>query len=389
MLQEFPQYYKLKDANKFFASMNYNFFLKDQPDKNGDSPIYLNLTISGKRSRIPLEMKIKPEYWDKANKNFYGFDQAKDYNLILEQIVAKITSIKVRHRLNEIPLTLNSFIENFKNAPPTYDFHQFFNYALKFQDLGESTKLKHQGVFNKLKDYNNNLAFADFNLMWFDKYRNYLILNLKNNSSTVNTNISIIKKYLKLAQDYGIKIYINLDHIKVGPTAGRIIWLNQLEIDKLEEYYYSKFIPDHLKLSLGYFLFSCYSGLRVSDVLARTRDDVEVEIFNFISIKTKKQQLVGCSKRCKKVIDHCDKLFYEKKSETNINMQLKAIAKSCGITKNLYFHVARHSFATNYLLKGGNVQNLQKLLGHSKITTTMKYVHVLDYEAAITVNVFD
>lgn len=369
--------------------MNYNFFLKDQPDKNGDSPLYLNVTISGQRSRIPLELKTNPKNWDKENRVFKNFDAAKDFNLILEQIKAKITTIKVRHRLHEIPLTLNSFIENFKNAPPTYDFHQFFEYAVKFQDLSASSKIKHQGIFNKLKEYDSNLAFPDFNLMWFDKYRNYLAKTLDNNTSTINTNISIIKKYLKLAQDYGIKIYINLDHVKVGPTAGRIVWLNKTEIEKLEDYYYSKFIPDFLKLSLGYFLFSCYNGLRISDVLARNRNEVEADMLDFISIKTKTKQLVGINQKCRKVVQECAALFVEKKTENNINLQLKTIANSCGIKKNVHFHVARHSFATNYLLRGGKVQNLQKLLGHTKITTTMKYVHVLDEEAARTVDVFD
>lgn len=56
-------FYKLKDANKFFASMNYNFLLKDQPDKNGDSPIYLNGTISGKRSRIPATKQRESRNW--------------------------------------------------------------------------------------------------------------------------------------------------------------------------------------------------------------------------------------------------------------------------------------------------------------------------------------
>jgi len=61
-----------------------------------------------------------------------------------------------------------------------------------------------------------------------------------------------------------------------------------------------------------------------------------------------------------------------------INRELKFIAKACGITKNISFHVARHTFATNFLLSGGDVVQLQKLLGHSKITETMIYVHIVE-----------
>lgn len=47
-----------------------------------------------------------------------------------------------------------------------------------------------------------------------------------------------------------------------------------------------------------------------------------------------------------------------------------------GIETRLHHHVGRETFATEFIRHGGTVQVLQKLLGHSKSTTTMKYVHV-------------
>jgi integrase/recombinase XerD len=38
-----------------------------------------------------------------------------------------------------------------------------------------------------------------------------------------------------------------------------------------------------------------------------------------------------------------------------------------GITNKIRFHDLRHSFASNYMMNGGNVFDLQKLLGHTKI----------------------
>ena len=44
--------------------------------------------------------------------------------------------------------------------------------------------------------------------------------------------------------------------------------------------------------------------------------------------------------------------------------------------ENLTFHSLRHSYATNYIHKGGNMKNLQQNLGHSSISTTMDiYTH--------------
>ena len=377
-----------KDAAYLYAAMNYNFFIKKESDKSGKSPIYLNVRLNGKRARLSTLLKVEEKYWDKEKKKVIKCDEADDYNLILKQLENRITNIIVKHRLSETPLTMDMFLNQLKNAPPSYDLVQFFEHVIQDQDLSESTIIKHKGIFNKLKNSKIPNSFPDINLLWFDKYRSYL-KKLGNNSATVNTNISIIKKYLRMAKANGIKIYVNLDWVKVGSTGGRIIWLKEEEIKKMEEHYYSSFIPEHLKLSLGYFLFSCYTGLRISDVMERNRDDFNADTFEFISIKTKMRQIIGIGQKCRQIIDNNPILFIAQKVGVHINKQIKEIAKICGIKKNISFHTARHSFATNYLIKGGKVENLQKLLGHTKIMTTMKYVHIIDEEAALTTNIFD
>ncbi|MBI5651154.1 MAG: tyrosine-type recombinase/integrase [Chloroflexi bacterium] len=51
---------------------------------------------------------------------------------------------------------------------------------------------------------------------------------------------------------------------------------------------------------------------------------------------------------------------------------IKRVAKTAGV--NVSTHALRHTFATNYLDRGGNIHDLQTLLGHEDITTTMIYV---------------
>lgn len=63
-------------------------------------------------------------------------------------------------------------------------------------------------------------------------------------------------------------------------------------------------------------------------------------------------------------------------SNQKANVRLKEIAEVCNIHKNLSTHVARHTFATQFLERGGKLEVLKELLGHSKIDTTMIYVHV-------------
>lgn len=39
-------------------------------------------------------------------------------------------------------------------------------------------------------------------------------------------------------------------------------------------------------------------------------------------------------------------------------------------------HVLRHTFASHFMMNGGNILTLQKILGHSSVTVTMRYAHL-------------
>jgi site-specific recombinase XerD len=60
-----------------------------------------------------------------------------------------------------------------------------------------------------------------------------------------------------------------------------------------------------------------------------------------------------------------------------MNAYLKEIADVCGITKNLTFHLARHTFATTVTLaKGIPIETVSKMLGHTNIQTTQIYARI-------------
>ncbi len=61
---------------------------------------------------------------------------------------------------------------------------------------------------------------------------------------------------------------------------------------------------------------------------------------------------------------------------------LRNAAKRAGINKRVHPHALRHSFATAFLTNGGNLQTLQKLLGHKDISTTLIYTHCVDLTKA-------
>jgi len=62
-----------------------------------------------------------------------------------------------------------------------------------------------------------------------------------------------------------------------------------------------------------------------------------------------------------------------------VNAYLKEIADLCGITKNLTFHLARHTFATTVTLTNGvPIESVSKMLGHKSLKTTQHYAKILD-----------
>ena len=388
---EIQLFTEIKNANYQFAKMTYNYFIRrNETNKRGLAEIYINVRINGQRKKIPLSIKTDPKLWDSKKKRMKTCEQTRDIQLLLDDIDAKITAAKISFRMSNTSFTMEKF-QNVLSCASYETFRVFFERVIVFQELAHRTKVKHRGIIDKVQKFMPDMMFADFDKMWFDRFRNYLKTTEENASSTINSNISVVKRYLYLAQEYGIKINCDLDKIEVGPTNGRIVWLDRTEINKLKEYYFSTFIPEHLKLTLGYFLVTCFTSLRISDLYERKREEFSEIELNFFTVKSQRKhlQVIGINETTKQIVAHNPNLFLKKKSETNLNDQIKKIAKTCGIKKKLTMHVGRHTFATNYIISGGNVKYLQELLGHKKLETTMVYVHITNREAAMTTNILD
>ncbi|MCJ7666211.1 MAG: site-specific tyrosine recombinase XerD, partial [Actinobacteria bacterium] len=140
-------------------------------------------------------------------------------------------------------------------------------------------------------------------------------------------------------------------------------------------------------------LYSC--GLRVSEVCGLRSGDIDFDehLLRFIG-KGDKERIVPLGDTAliylkKYIYSARGKIEKEKKTDyLFLNMRggrlsrqgywkiLKKYANKAGIEKNLYPHIFRHSFATHLLQRGADLRTVQKLLGHSSISTTEIYTNL-------------
>lgn len=372
----------LIDPKKYYGTMTTRFSIRRDLLVNGKCPVYLN--IGGNEVRINLKLYVNPKLWIAEKRRLKVVDsETSDINLMLDNHEAKITSIKTVYRLSELVLTPKIMQSEFLGKNSRVNFVAFFDHALKLEkvNMGEGSYKRHQSVYKKLHAYNPNLPFNEIDLKWFNAYKTHLSDDLDNESTTIAANIISIKKFLRIAAKNGIKLLFDLDDVIPGSTRGNRTFLNEREMKIIFEFYYSNHIKPSYKLILGYFLFSCMTGLRVSNIQALTRQEFLNNDFSMVTAKSNTDKNMSLNLNAQKIIESCTDLFVTKFSDQHLNDELKKIMLFIGITKHITMHVGRHTFATLFLKTGGKVEMLQMLLGHSTITQTMIYVHIVQAEA--------
>lgn len=146
------------------------------------------------------------------------------------------------------------------------------------------------------------------------------------------------------------------------------------------------------------FVFSCFTGLRISDILKLTWNDIRkgengVEYIRTQMEKTKEFVTVPLSKEALKWLPRertSERVFGNLPSSRNTrNKSLKNWVKASGIQKNITFHCARHTFATLMITLSGDLYTTSKLLGHKNISTTEIYAKVIDQKKINAVSLVD
>jgi len=147
------------------------------------------------------------------------------------------------------------------------------------------------------------------------------------------------------------------------------------------------------------FLFSCFCGLRISDIkrlkwydIKESNGQKHIEI---VMQKTQEALYIPLSRQALAYMPETaaaspeTAVFTEIASPAMINKHLKQLAKAAAIEKNISFHTARHTFATLLLTEGADIYTTSRLLGHTNISTTQVYAKIVDAKKREAVELLD
>lgn len=161
-----------------------------------------------------------------------------------------------------------------------------------------------------------------------------------------------------------------------------------LSIEEVQKLFDTKCEDPEIKRA---FLFSCLTGLRWSDIAKLKWSEVQGNLIRYRQKKTKSVESLPIN-------DDAIKLLGERGGEDekvfNIvynvwnNQKLKQWVLRAGITKNITFHNARHTYATLMLSHGTDIFVVSKLLGHAHVKTTQVYTKVVPEARVAAVNNF-
>ncbi len=152
------------------------------------------------------------------------------------------------------------------------------------------------------------------------------------------------------------------------------------------------------------YLFAFYTGLRRSEILNLTWQNIDmdnklikVKNTDTFSTKSGRPHVLPMAKMVEDILNALNKINSsyifnnngEKFNPTYLTKSFKKCVRLSGLDDKIHFHTLRHSFASNLAQRGVNLYVIQKLLNHSKITTTQIYSHLLTENLEKAIKVLD
>ena len=145
------------------------------------------------------------------------------------------------------------------------------------------------------------------------------------------------------------------------------------------------------------FLFSCFTGLRYSDMMALKWNEIhkaadgKTLYIEHEQVKTKNMVTIPLSNEALKWMPRKSKgderVFHQLRiTSTTVEVVLGEWMQEAGIQKHITYHCSRHTAATLLLTLGADLYTVSKILGHRSIRMTEVYAKIVDKKKIETMN---
>lgn len=381
------------------------FYLKKPKNyQKGSLPIYLRLTVDGKRVEISTKrMCADPQKWNTSAGRMNGNKEAvKSLNAHLDVLQSKVFEaytyfLQIGGTITAE--TLKNKLQGMRERPRMIlEIFRYHNDQIK-ELVGNGyhmltykryeTALQHTREFLAWNLRVSDLEITKLNYEFICDFEFYLRSVRKCGHNTTIKYLSNFKKIVLHCVRRGWLSKNPFDGYKLAPKEVVREILTQEELARMAA---KEFATERLTITRDVFLFSCYTGLAYVDVYKLKRREINIGIDGQKWIFAQRQktetpfripllalplQIIEQYKNHPLCINE-DKVL-PVGSNQKLNEYLKEIADLCGVHKRLTFHTARHTFATTITLNNGvPIETVSKLLGHKNLRITQHYAKTLD-----------
>ena len=262
------------------------------------------------------------------------------------------------------------------------DFLEYYRKQLRKHDQ------KWEFVYHHFYNFvHGKCTFEEIDIDLCNKFREYL-LNAKQlrrdgriSKNSASGYWSTFRELLKiLYRNRLIKTNINdfLDKIETEDTPKD--YLSVEELYKLAE------TPCKKPILKTASLFSCLTSLRISDILSLQWHEIVDfaaggKCVHTITQKTKTEDIIPISDEALQLIGYSPEktgLVFKGLKRSWTQQPMKEWIREAGITKNITFHSYRRTYATLQGAAGTDIRTIQSNMAHKSITTTQRYMKVVD-----------
>lgn len=376
--------------NKIIYSLVYN--RKKSLNKKGMALVQVEAYLRRKKKYFSTKVYLRPDQWDGKKLQVKNHPNADALNRLIYEFMAMIEKRELELWQQGKPISLDILKEALTEQEEQEDrasFIPFYKHEVMTSGLKESTKRNHLSTLILLQEFKKNVSFSDLTFEFISSFE-YFLQSKGYHTNTIakhmkhlkrHINVAINKEYMDI-QKYAFRKY-KIKTVENGHTH-----LSPEELEKLESLQligrYTKY-----QKTLDAFLFCCYAGMRYSDFVNMTPENI-VEMHHetwliYKSVKTGTEvrlplYLLFNGKGIQILNKYQSNLqdFFHLRDNSNVNKELIILAKIAGLTKKVSFHTARHTNATLLIYNGVNITTVQKLLGHKSVKTTQIYTNVMD-----------